>query len=63
MIYRFKCPKCGQKYELNIPISQYSSTGHFCTNNDCSTELQRDYTDIAGASIWKTSGAYGTGKN
>lgn len=59
MIYKFTCPKCGLKHSLDIPISEYSPTGHKCTNPDCNGELVRDIEDFAGGVIWKCDGAYG----
>lgn len=59
MQYKFMCPKCGKKYVIEMPISQYSSTGHICENEECKTELIRDVSDFAGGAIWKCSGAFG----
>lgn len=59
MQYKFMCPKCGQRYVLSIPISEYTSTGHKCQNLDCDEELQREVSDFAGGVIWKCQGAFG----
>lgn len=59
MQYKFKCPKCGQKYVIDMPMSEYTSTGHVCENKNCKTELIRDVNDFAGGAIWKCSGAFG----
>ena len=59
MQYKFMCPKCGQRYVLSIPISEYTSTGHKCQNLDCDVELQREVSDFAGGVIWKCQGAFG----
>ena len=39
MKYQFICPKCDKKKEIEMPISEYKSTGHKC---ECGTELKRD---------------------
>lgn len=57
MTYRFTCPKCNEKHLLDIPISEYSPTGHKCPN--CGEELVRDVEDFAGGVIWKCTGAFG----
>ena len=55
MIYHFICPKCGSKYELQIRISEYKSTGHFC---ECGEELVRDPKDFCTSYSAKFSGFY-----
>lgn len=57
MRYKFKCPKCNKEHEINMPISQYTSEGHFC--EECQTELVRDVSDYAGDAVWKCDGACG----
>lgn len=59
MQYKFVCPKCGKKYTINMPLSEYSSSGHVCNDNGCNTELIRDVSDFAGGAIWKCDGAFG----
>lgn len=59
MDYKFKCPKCGEKYILSIPVTDYSFAGHICQNPNCDGELERDIEDFAGGFIWKCTGAYG----
>ena len=56
MQYKFVCPKCGEKYTLSIPISEYTSEGHYCEKDN--TELERDVTDFAGGAVWKCGGSY-----
>lgn len=43
MIYKFICPSCGRKEELDIPITEYRSDGHMC---ECGAELVRDPDDF-----------------
>lgn len=57
MFYKFICPKCGEHVELQIPISQYKSDGHFCK---CGTELQRDPSDFCTNSKRNIDGFFGT---
>lgn len=59
MQYKFKCPKCGEKFTLSIPISEYTPTGHKCQNPNCDGELEREISDFAGGVIWKCDGACG----
>lgn len=59
MQYKFKCPKCGKVYNIDMPISKYTSTGHICEDKSCKTELIRDISDFAGGAIWKCDGAFG----
>lgn len=54
--YKFKCPECGQKKEITMKISEYTSHGHKC---DCGAELQRDITDTAKDYIANVTGFYG----
>ena len=57
MIYKFKCPCCGDKAEIDMPMKFYTSIGHMCKK--CGAELERDYLDIAGGIQWKTGGNFG----
>lgn len=63
MTYVFKCPKCGTKYSIEMPISKYIGTGHICTNGDCKTELVRDVSNFGTNTHWHCSGAYGVGNH
>lgn len=56
MQYKFKCPKCGEKYIISMPISEYTPDGHYCKKDNI--ELERDISDYAGGSIWKCTGSY-----
>lgn len=62
MRYKFVCPKCGKKYTINIPLSEYTSSGHICKDKNCETELIRDLDDFASGVIWKCQGAFGKSK-
>lgn len=59
MQYKFICPKCRKKYTISMQLSEYTSGGHICEDNDCKTELIRDINDFAGGTIWKCDGAFG----
>ena len=56
MIHKFTCKKCGSKYLINIPIFDYYSNIHKCSNPDCNGELAIDIKDN---SLWKCDGAFG----
>lgn len=56
MTYKFVCPNCNKRIDVNMSIKEYKPNGHYC---ECGIELLRDYTDIAGNAIWKCDGAYG----
>ena len=56
MIYKFKCPKCGTPYELNMRITEYQSNGHYCI---CGAELIRDVKDFCTVSQRKVDGFFG----
>lgn len=57
MTYKFKCEKCNKVVSVDMSIKEYTPDGHVC--EECGSKLIRDYVDIAGAAIWKTSGAFG----
>ena len=58
MDYKFKCKKCGQKFIISMPISEYTALGHKCQNSDCDGELERDMSEFAGGIIGKYHGSY-----
>ena len=39
MTYKFICPECGKKYDIEMRISEYRKDGHIC---ECGKELVRD---------------------
>ena len=55
MIYRFKCPVCGQTEEIQMRISKYRPSGHICK---CGAELIRDITDFGMNYQTKCDGFY-----
>lgn len=56
MNYPFECPKCGLKRKISMPMSQYTSEGHYC---ECGTEMVREVKSlICGMSIDKTNSFY-----
>jgi len=60
MIYKFICPKCGEKAEIVMPITQYTSEGHKCEK--CGAELKRDVTDYCTSSPRNVPGFFGVSK-
>ena len=40
MNYPFHCPKCGYKEIISMPMKDYVSTSHMCS--ECNTEMIRD---------------------
>lgn len=56
MYYPFECPKCGTKHEISMPMSEYTSSGHYC---ECGTEMVREVKSlVCSASINKCGGFY-----
>lgn len=60
MSYKFICKKCNETHDIDMRLSEYSPSGHYCPI--CEEELERDMSDISGGAIWKCSGAYGKSK-
>lgn len=60
MIYKFICPNCGEQVEIMMPISQYTSDGHFCEK--CGTKLKRDVSDYCTRSPRNIPGFFGVSK-
>ena len=58
--YKFICPICGNEEEIQMPISEYTAKGHFCSK--CDNELQRDVTDFCTSSKRNIPGFFGTSK-
>ena len=56
MTYGFICHNCGRKENITMPITQYTSEGHFCP--ECNTEMKRDVSTIGCMSIDKTGDFY-----
>lgn len=56
MTYGFICHNCGRKEDITMPITQYTSEGHFCP--ECNTEMQRDVSTMGCMSIDKTGDFY-----
>lgn len=43
MKYKFLCPECGRRAEVQMPISEYRPDGHLCS---CGAEMIRDPQDF-----------------
>lgn len=57
MRYKFTCPSCGNKQEVEMKITEYVAEGHKC--DKCGGELVREVSDmVCGASVDKTGGFY-----
>lgn len=59
MYYKFICPKCSKKVEISMPISEYTSNGHYC---ECGEELIRDIDDFCTTSKRNIEGFFGVSK-
>lgn len=59
MIYKFVCPVCNKKYDIQMPISEYKPNGHFC---ECGAELNRDIKDFCTISQRNVEGFFGVEK-
>ena len=44
MNYDFECPNCKRKEVISMPITSYTSEGHYCPC--CSTEMQREINSL-----------------
>lgn len=54
MNYPFYCPQCGHKETISMPITEYISTGHMCS--ECKTEMIREVESlVCGMSIDTTN--------
>ena len=44
MNYPFTCPKCGYHKDIEMKMSEYTSSGHLC--DECNTEMKRDISSM-----------------
>lgn len=58
MNYPFVCPSCNHKETISMPMDEYTSSGHMCT--ECGTEMVREVESLVAHSIDKTGGFYST---
>lgn len=57
MNYPFECPKCNHSEIISMPMSSYTSEGHYCS--ECGEEMVREVKSlICGMSIDKTGSFY-----
>lgn len=57
MRYPFVCPKCNHTETISMPITQYTSDGHYCPS--CNTEMVREVKSlVCSTSIDQTSSFY-----
>lgn len=57
MNYPFTCPKCGYHKDIEMKMSEYTSSGHLC--DECNEEMQRDISSMkCGAFVDKTNTFY-----
>ena len=57
MNYPFRCPKCNHEKNIEMKMSEYTSSGHYCPI--CNEEMQREISSMkCGAFIDKTNTFY-----
>lgn len=57
MNYPFECPNCGHSEKIEMRMSEYVASGHYCP--ECNTEMQREVKSlVCGASIDKSGDFY-----
>lgn len=57
MNYPFECPECGHSEIISMPMSQYTSSGHYCPV--CGEEMTRKIKSmVCGCSVDKTGDFY-----